>query len=126
MYIKGDRRALGLEGERVASEFLKKQGYKILQRNYRPGANEIDIIGYDRGTIAFLEVKTGLSRRYGPPEVRITETKKRRIYKVAQKYIKERRLSGQQFRFDVVSVLFDPGKDAPEVKLIKGAFSLKG
>lgn len=117
--------ALGLEGEQVAYEFLKKQGYKILQRNYRPGNTEIDIIGYDKGTIAFLEVKTGLSRRYGPPEIRVTETKKRRIYKTAQEYIKERRLSGQQFRFDVVSVLFDPGKGTPEVKLTKGAFSLK-
>ena len=79
--------ALGLEGEQVAYEFLKKQGYKILQRNYRPGNTEIDIIGYDKGTIAFLEVKTGLSRRYGPPEIRVTETKKRRIYKTAQEYI---------------------------------------
>ncbi|HHT9133515.1 MAG TPA: YraN family protein [Candidatus Avalokitesvara rifleensis] len=123
--MKGDRRALGLEGERVASEFLKKQGYKILQRNYKPGTSEIDIIGYDKGIIAFLEVKTGLSRRYGPPEVRVTETKKRRIYKAAQKYIKERHLSGHQFRFDVVSVLFDPGTNAPEVKLVKDAFCLK-
>lgn len=120
-----DRRSLGLEGERVASEFLKKQGYKILQRNYKPGTSEIDIICYDKGTIVFLEVKSCLSRRYGPPEMRVTETKKRRIYKVAQKYIKERRISGRQFRFDVVSVLFDLNKDAPEVKLIKDAFSLK-
>ncbi|MFQ5863109.1 MAG: YraN family protein [Candidatus Brocadiales bacterium] len=125
-HIKGNRKALGLEGEWVATEFLKKQGYKILQRNYNPGTSEIDIIGYDKGIIAFLEVKTCLSHRYGPPEVRVTEAKKRRIYKAAQKYVKERHLSGQRFRFDVVSVLFDPNKNAPEVKLIKGAFSLKG
>lgn len=109
----------------MASEFLKKQGYKILQRNYKPGTTEIDIIGYDKGIIAFLEVKSCLSRRYGPPEMRVTETKKRRIYRAAQKYIKERRLSGQQFRFDVVSVLFNSRKDVPQVKLIKDAFSLK-
>lgn len=75
--------------------------------------------------IAFLEVKSSLSYRYGPPEVRITEVKKRRIYKAAQKYIKERHLSGQRFRFDVVSVSLGTGKSAPVVRLIKGAFSLK-
>lgn len=124
-YIKRDRKAVGLEGERVATEFLKKQGYKILQRNYNPGSSEIDVIGYDRGVIVFLEVKTCLSHRYGPPEARVTETKKRRIYKAAQRYIKEKHLSNKKFRFDVVSVVFGPSQNVPEVKLIKDAFSLR-
>lgn len=113
---------MGLEGERAAAQFLKKQGYQILQRNYRTGTCEIDIIGYDRGVIAFLEVKASLSPRYGPPELKVTGPKQRRLYRAAQQYIKEKGLWGQHFRFDVVSIHFSKGGGVPEVKLFKNAF----
>jgi len=105
------KRDVGSRGEQVAVKFLKKNGYKILQRNYRCKFGEIDIVCYDHGTIAFVEVKTRYSDTYGPPELSVTETKKRHIIK------------GIDVRFDVVSVFHTPMKKYPAITLFKNAFT---
>ena len=79
--VQSHKKALGKKGEVVAAKFLKKKGYKILQRNYRRKTGEIDIICYERGSIVFVEVKTRGSDSYGPPELAVTEAKKKQIIK---------------------------------------------
>ncbi len=117
------RRDVGTRGEQLAVKFLKKSGYKILQRNYRCKLGEIDIVCYDHGTIAFVEVKTRYSDTYGPPELSVTEAKKRQIVKVALHYVAEKKIEGVDCRFDVVSIFHTPMKKQPEITLFKNAFT---
>ncbi|HHT9136552.1 MAG TPA: YraN family protein [Candidatus Wunengus sp. YC60] len=117
------KRDVGTRGEQLAVKFLKKSGFKILQRNYRCKVGEIDIVCYDHGTIAFVEVKTRHTDSYGPPELSVTEAKKRQIVKVASHYVAEKKIEGIDFRFDVVSIFYSPMKKQPEITLFKNAFS---
>ncbi|KXK31745.1 MAG: hypothetical protein UZ01_00814 [Candidatus Brocadia sinica] len=117
------KQAIGTKGEMLAVKFLKKRGYKILQRNYRRRNGEIDIVCYDHGTIAFVEVKTRYSDKYGPPELSVTEAKKRQIIKVALQYIAEKKIEDRNLRFDVVSIFYPPDKKHPTITLFKNAFA---
>lgn len=114
----------GAKGEKIAVKFLKKNGYKILQRNYNTKFGEIDVIGYDRGAISFIEVKTRLSESFGPPEAAVTQAKKNHIIKTAQKYITDNKLEDVHCRFDVVSVRLSNDCKSQEVRLLKNAFIL--
>jgi len=116
------KRDVGARGEWLAVKFLKKRGYKILQRNYRCKLGEIDVVCYDHGYIAFVEVKTRYSDAYGPPELSVTEAKKRQIARVALHYIAEKKIEDVDFRFDVVSLFHTPTKKYPEITLFRNAF----
>lgn len=116
-------RTKGTKGEQLAVNFLKKKGYTILQRNYRRRNGEIDIVCYDHGSIAFVEVKTRYSDTYGPPELSVTEAKKRQIIKVASQYVADKRIEGTSLRFDVVSIFFSPDKKHPKINLLRNAFT---
>lgn len=117
-----DKRGIGTKGELLAVKFLKKRGYRILQRNYRRRNGEIDIVCYDHGTIVFVEVKTRHSDRYGPPELSVTETKKRQIAKIASYYVAEKNIEGVNLRFDVVSIFYSSDKQRPTITLFRHAF----
>ncbi len=100
-----DPHLLGPEGERLAADYLAKQGYRILERNYRYHRNEIDLIARHRHTLCFIEVKTRLSSAKGHPAEAVTLQKQREIIKAARAYLA---LSGDEepeCRFDVVAVL---------------------
>ncbi|MGR3309309.1 MAG: YraN family protein [Candidatus Brocadiales bacterium] len=114
----------GAKGEKIAVRFLRKNGYKILRRNYSNKFGEIDVIGYDHGTISFIEVKTRLSESFGPPELAVTQTKKNHIIKTAQRYITENKLEDVCCRFDVVSVRLSNDDKSQEINLLKNAFTL--
>lgn len=113
---------LGKSGEEKAVGLLKENGYKILVRNYRTRLGEIDIIAKDKGTIAFIEVKTRNSDKFGLPSEAVSGLKQRQISKAALLYLKENRLLDKPARFDVVSI--DCGEDKPRLDLIKNAFEL--
>jgi conserved hypothetical protein TIGR00252 len=116
-------RSKGAQGELLAIKFLKKKGYTILQRNYRRRNGEIDVICYDRGTIVFVEVKTRHSDTYGPPELSVTEAKRRQIVKVASHYVANKKIEGIDLRFDVVSIFYPPDKKQPTITLFSNAFT---
>ncbi|MBI5306844.1 MAG: YraN family protein [Planctomycetes bacterium] len=120
---KGDKKAIGAEGERLAVRFLKKKGYKILQRNYRSKGGEIDIICYDHGCIVFVEVKTRFSDAYGAPELAVNETKRRQIIKTASHYTAQKKIEGVDLRFDVVSIFHSPDAKCPTITLFQNAFT---
>lgn len=117
------KKALGAKGELLAVNFLKKKGYKILQRNYRWRTGEIDIVCYDHGTIVFVEVKTRRSDKYGQPEISVTEAKKRQIIKIASHYVAEKKIEGVDLRFDVVSIFYSPNEKHPTITLFNNAFT---
>jgi len=118
------RKELGTEGEKLAVKFLKREGYKILQRNYKCKLGEVDIIAERGGTIAFIEVKTRQTEDFGPPQYAVTATKKNQISKVALYYIKEKKLIGRVYRFDVIAITYSPELRKPNIEHIENAFEL--
>lgn len=119
--METDSRALGDRGERWALRFLYRQGYDILERNYRCRAGEIDLIGYDGPVLAFVEVKTRSSDRFGSPGESLAAEQEDRIRRAALSYRRNRKLEDLSYRFDVVSVEALPG-GKPNIKLIRDAF----
>ena len=116
---------LGKAGERLANEFLKKLGYRILFNNYRSSLGEVDIVARDKDTICFIEVKTRSSKEFGLPQESVTRQKQRKLSRLATAFLKEKNLLDESARFDVVSVLLTQDKKEPEIEIFKNAFSLE-
>jgi putative endonuclease len=115
------RQQFGTDSESMAVNYLKENGYQIIERNYRTKIGEIDIIAKDGDTIVFVEVKARKSRAYNPKEA-VTNSKKRKISMVALYYLKSTRQINVRARFDVVAI--DSAKNSGAVELIKNAFEL--
>ncbi|OGX08120.1 MAG: YraN family protein [Omnitrophica WOR_2 bacterium GWA2_47_8] len=115
--------SFGQKGESLAEDFLKRHGYRILIRNFKVKLGEIDLIGYDRDTLCFIEVKTRRSAFQGSPFEAISKHKRRKLAQVAFCYLKKQNLFGCKARFDVVGILQEEGKE-PAIDFIKNAFSL--
>ena len=121
---------IGGTGEEIAVRFLEKLGYKILERNYRYQRAEIDVVCYDptgtdnpSGHIVFVEVKTRSGTTFGRPEESVTKTKQQHIIHAARGYLFEHQNQGAACRFDVISILLEPGRE-PKVKHFKHAFTV--
>lgn len=106
MAIKGEKRRLGFAGERRAARFLKKNGYKIAERNFRCKAGEVDIIASKGGTLAFIEVKTRTSDSFGAPNEAVDNERRRRYVSAANFYfyVKNLRMDDYTVRFDIIEV----------------------
>ncbi len=115
------RKLIGKEGEDRAAQFLLKQGYKILERNYRTRSGEIDLIALHQGEVVFVEVKTRTNNAFGAPELAVTPSKQRRMVKAALGYIKHKKLHQVPCRFDVVAISAAAEK---ELELIQNAFEM--
>lgn len=112
----------GRQAEVLAVKHLKRNGYKILTRNYRTKVGEIDIIAKDRETIVFVEVKARRSEHFGGPKFALTSRKQERISKAALWYLKETNQFNEKARFDVVAIRHEA--DRPAIEIIKNAFDL--
>ena len=95
---------LGIKGEEVAFNYLIKNGYKILAKNYRNQIGEIDIIAKDKKTIVFVEVKARSTRIFGLPRDAVVKTKQDKIRKIAVSYLKETKNLDNLCRFDVIEI----------------------
>lgn len=115
------RKTLGQRGEDVAVKHLKRQGYRILDRNARFGKYEIDIIAREGDTVAFVEVKTRKPSEIADPEDNITLRKQSHIRAAAHEYIAREDDPETYYRFDVVAVLM-PEDARPIVTLYRNAF----
>jgi putative endonuclease len=116
------RQKFGKESESVAVRHLKKNGYKILQQNYRTKLGEIDIIAKDKHALVFVEVKARKSDRFGTPKWAVTPKKQRKISMVALYYLKATKQQNVKARFDVVTISSVPNN--PRIEIIKNAFEL--
>ena len=112
----------GKAAENAAAKFLKAQGYKILERNYKNKFGEIDIIAKQKGVICFLEVKARHSLNLGVPQEAVSARKQRQICRVAVYYLKNNSLLEHPARFDVLALLYVNSQ--PEISLITDAFEL--
>lgn len=95
---------LGRQGEETAERYLLKQGYKILERNYRSQQGEIDIIARDKDFLVFVEVKNYSYRSYGSPVGAVGKNKKQSIIHAAETYIYKNKIEDVYSRFDVVAI----------------------
>lgn len=102
-----ENKKFGQYGEKLAAKFLKRKGYKILQRNYFTKFGEIDIIARDGSELVFVEVKTRSDQLYGNPENAIDEQKLHHLQRMAQIYVLEKNLGNIPIRIDAVSVFID-------------------
>ena len=116
------RQQFGQKGESLAARHLKKNGYKILEQNYRTKMGEIDIIAKDKETIVFVEVKARRSHHFGNPKWAVTPKKQRKISMVALYYLKATNQNNVKARFDVVAIRSK--HDNHEIELVKTAFEL--
>lgn len=110
----------GKEGEKIAAFFLKKNGYRIIETNYRCVLGEIDIVAYENRDIVFIEVKTRKSEELGYPEQAVGRKKQKKLSQLALWYLEKNKLTDLQARFDVVAVMISDSTN--EIKLIKNAF----
>ncbi len=101
-----NNRGTGIDGEEVVAEYLKKQGYIILERNYERYTGEIDIIAMERDVYVFVEVKNRNQIRFGQPIESVTPEKISRIIKTAQMYLVYKNKYPSKCRFDVVTVKY--------------------
>lgn len=116
------RQKLGQEGESIAVRYLKKNGYKILEHNYRTKLGEIDIIAKEKETIVFVEVKARKSYLLGNPKWAVTPKKQRKISMVALFYLKATNQNYASARFDVVAI--SSMENNPSIEIVKNAFEL--
>jgi putative endonuclease len=113
----------GERGEEAAYFHLRKLGYVMVARNYRSPRRrgEIDLIGWDKDVLCFIEVKTRSSKDFIPAEVAVGADKQHDLREVAREYL--RKVVGEPTtRFDIVSVYFGAGN--PEFELFRNAFSV--
>ena len=115
---------LGSRGEALAWNFLRKQGYRLLEKNYRTRFGEVDVIAQKDNFVVFLEVKTRRDHQFGAPEESIDWRKQQKLSRVAQAYLQTRKLENRPARFDVLSVTWD-GVTEPRFFLIQDAFTVE-
>ena len=116
------KQLLGREGEKIAERYLKKKGYKLVERNYRCLSGEVDLIVLDRRVIVFVEVKTRSDDRFGTPFEAVEARKQQKMIRAAQFFLHAKGLQQREARFDVVGVSW-PGRQ-PVVEHIENAFEL--
>jgi putative endonuclease len=114
-------RDLGIRGERLAAAHLESLGYTILDRNYRSGRREVDlIVGLDN-LVAFVEVKTRAGEGFGHPLEAITALKRREVERVAIRWQQRNGRPWLHYRFDAVGVLIRRGAE-PVIEHVPNAW----
>ncbi|MBO7247593.1 MAG: YraN family protein [Bacteroidaceae bacterium] len=111
---------LGMTGEAVAVDYLLNNGYEIVDRNWRSGHKEIDIIAAKNGILVIVEVKTRKNSQYGNPEDAVTGRKIRRIVTATDAYLRLKMID-MQVRFDVITILIKDNS-VLSIEHIKDAF----
>jgi len=113
------RRDTGILGEKLARDFLKKRGYRILETNYHCPEGEIDIVAKHKDSLAFIEVRTKKSLEFGSPEESITKTKRERLRAAASRYQQTHDNLPQSWRIDFVAVELDQKGKPSRIELIE-------
>ena len=113
-------RSSGAWGEELALRYLTRQGYTLVERNYRTRYGELDLVVRSGTTLVFVEVKLRRTTGFGDPLEAVTPRKQARIRSLAERYLLDREPAFDTVRFDVVGILL--GKGPPSVRHIEDAF----
>lgn len=118
----GDARSqLGLQGERLAEAYLKKQGFKTVARRFATPVGELDLVMRKADTVVFVEVKTQRDRLFQDPQEQVTLSKQRRVLRAADWFLHRKRWEDRPCRFDVVAIVL-PETGDPEIEHFPDAF----
>jgi len=120
--VQTHKQILGQEGERIAESYLRKKGYRVVERNYRCPVGELDLILLDRRVVVFVEVKTRSDDRFGAPLESVGPRKQKKMIKTALFFLTRHRLHNRDARFDVVGISYQGGE--PMVEHIQNAFEV--
>lgn len=112
---------LGQAGERIASEYLEKKGWEIVDRNVRRAEGEIDLIAIKDDTTAFIEVKLRTSRRMGAAVQQISTAKGARLRALADAYWAEHQELPENLRIDLIAIELTVGGDVGQLNHIESA-----
>lgn len=107
---------IAIRGEDIAAKFLKEKGYKIIERNFRKGYGEIDIIAIHKNILVFIEVKTRTSNKFGTPFEAITYFKLKTLVKTAEFYKVLNPKLPESLRIDAISVILDENNDTSQIE----------
>lgn len=118
-----NEKAKGTFGEALAADFLEKEGYTILKKNYLKNGGELDIVAFKNGAVVFIEVKTRYSYLMGEPAAAVDTFKQLKIIKGAEGFMSENeKLHSCSFRFDVIEVM---PKESKRINHIINAFEVE-
>ncbi len=118
--MEDKRKDSGKIAEDLAVEYLQKDGYRIIERNYMYSHSEIDIIAQKGMYLVFVEVRSKSGTKYGTPEDSMSKSKRSQVRKVAEFYLFTHKTLDLQMRFDFVGVVFGPKE--PQINHIINAF----
>jgi putative endonuclease len=113
--------AVGAYGERLAVRHLVAAGMVLLDRNWRSGTGEIDIVARDGDVVVFCEVKTRRGPGFGTPAEAVNARKVARLRRLAAEWLAHARVRPREIRFDVIAVV-SPPRGAPTLEHVRGAF----
>ncbi len=116
------RQQFGELGERIAERWLRRAGWRVLQRRFRSGHRDIDLVVERDGMVAFVEVKARRGDRFGQPVEAVNWRKQRELARSAHVWISRHGRGDECYRFDVVGVLVDG--ERVRVRHVADAFSL--
>lgn len=104
-----DAKTFGKRGEGLAADFLKKEGYEIMERNYRKRGGEIDIVAFDPShqETVFVEVKSRRNKAFGGPEDAVSEQKIRKMAETSEHWLAENGKEKAEWRLDLIGVEMD-------------------
>lgn len=105
--LKSKHLEVGKIGEEIAKRFLEKDGYKIIEQNYRTKYAEIDLVAEKKKDLVFIEVRTKIGENFGTPEETINKKKIRKLYGNAMAYVSRKKWSGF-FRIDAICIVLKP------------------
>jgi putative endonuclease len=114
----------GLQGERVAEKWLQIRGWKVLQRRYRSGHRDIDLIAQRDNLVAFVEVKARMGSEFGDPVEAVNWKKRNELVRSATTWIDRHGRPGDVYRFDVIGVLVEGSR--VRVRHVENAFLIQG
>jgi len=121
--MKMERRYTGRLGEKLAQDFLKKQGFSIIDTNYRCAEGEIDIIAFQDDCLVFIEVRAKSSPVFCSPEESVTRAKKRRLITTARHYRQSHDHLPASWRIDFVAVELNHKAKPMRIELIENAIT---
>ncbi len=113
---------LGLLGERLAERWLHRAGWRVLQRRFRSGHRDIDLVVERSGTVVFVEVKARNGAEFGGPVAAVNWRKQRELARSAYTWIDRHGRQGESYRFDVVGVLIKGSQI--RVRHVENAFEI--
>ena len=110
---------LGKWGEDLAADYLQRKGYTIIERDWKSGKRDLDIIALDEdeNVVVFVEVKTRRNRLFGEPEESVNYHKLQNLQQAISHYVKVKHIH-QEIRFDIISIVGTVGTD-PDIQHIQ-------